>query len=145
MEPGQLIHALLLDAPAVTALVQARVYALRIRQGEPRPAITLQVVGDVTDTLAACPGNEAPKVQVSLFADTYPELCALARAVKNVLHGYRDGQVTIDYENGIDQPYEPDSACYHRVQDYALDYPADAIEAPPVVAPIITNAVFAAA
>ena len=124
MEPGQLIHRLLTEAPAVSALVGARVYALRIRQGEPRPAITVQLVSDATDTLAACPGNESPRVQVSLFADTYPELCALARAVKTTLHGYRDGQITIDYENGVDLPYDPDSDCFHRAQDYTLDYPA---------------------
>lgn len=144
MEPGQLIHALLTQAPAVSALVGARVYALRIRQGEPRPAITVQLVSDATDTLADCPGNESPRVQVSLFADTYPELCALARAVKNTLHGYRSGQLTIDYENGIDQPYEADSACYHRVQDYALDYPAGLPEPAPAAVPVIANLVVTA-
>lgn len=124
MEPGQLIHRLLLAAPAVSALVGTRVYALRIRQGEPRPAITVQLVSNANSSLADCPANETPRVQVSLFVDDYPTLCTLARAIKRTLHGYRDGQVTIDYENEVDQPYEADSACYHRVQDYGLDYPA---------------------
>lgn len=125
MEPGQLIFSLLRQSPAVAALAGARIFPLRVAQGQPRPALVYQVVGDNTDTLPDCAGNESPRVQVSIFADTYAELCALSRAVKNALHGFRAGQLTIDYENGIDQPYEADAACFHRVQDYALDYPAD--------------------
>ena len=125
MEPGQLIFSLLRQSPAVAALAGARIFPLRVEQGQPRPALVYQVVGDLTDTLPDCAGNESPRVQVSIFADTYSELCALGRAVKNTLHGYRSGQLTVDYENGIDQPYEADAACFHRVQDYAMDYPAD--------------------
>jgi len=144
MEPGQLIFSLLRQSPAVAALAGARIFPLRVSQGQPRPALVYQVVGDSTDTLPACAGNESPRVQVSIFADTYSELCALGRAVKNALHGYRDGQLTVDYENGIDQPYEADAACFHRVQDYALDYPADASAMPTAATLTLLNAVAAA-
>ena len=145
MEPGLLIFSLLRQSPAVAALVGTRIYPLRVAQGQPRPALVYQVVGDNTDTLADCPGNETPQVQVSIFADTYAELCALGRAVKKTLHGYRAGELTIDYENGIDQPYEADAACFHRVQDYALDYPAETTAPAVVASPTITNATFTAA
>jgi len=123
MEPGQLLFSLLSQAPAVTALVGTRIYPVRIPAGKPRPAIAYQLVGDATASLADCPDNERPRVQVSLFADSYETLSALARAVKTTLHGHRTGQLTIDYENGIDQ-VDDAAACLLRVQDYTFDFPA---------------------
>ena len=144
MEPGQLIFSLLSQSPAVSALVGTRIFPLRVKQGQPRPAVTYQLVSNATATIADCPGNESPSVQISIFSDSYEQTCAIARAIKRALHGYRDGQLTIDYENEIDQPYEADADCFHRVQDYALDYPPEAIAAAVALAPTITNVVFTA-
>ena len=125
MEPGQRLYALLSVAPAVVALTGTRIYPLRLPQESVRPAITYQVVSNAQSAPLTCPANDTPRVQVSLFADTYAGVCALAAAVRAVLHGRHPGGLVVELANEIDQYSDP-AACYFRTQDYELDCPRPA-------------------
>ena len=129
MEPGQLIFTLLSQAAPVATLVgyveagqpKYRIYPLRIPQGKPRPALTFQLISNTNDGVAACQLNEQARVQVSVFADTYDQLCALSRAVRRALAGHDAGGVSIEASNAVD--HRDDAAdCYFRSLDFVVDY-----------------------
>lgn len=133
MEPGILIYSLLRQVPAVVALVgytdpvqgpQTRIYPLRIPEGKPRPALTYQLISNTNDGIAACEIDDEARVQVSVFADTYPELCALAKAVRKALAGYDQDGASIEFAGAVDQFSDP-AACYFRSVDFIVEGPAD--------------------
>ena len=123
MEPGQLVFALLSQAARVVALAGTRIYPLRIPQGQPRPAVAFQLISNTNDGIGPCRLNERARVQVSIYADSYAETCALSGAVRAVLDGYRDGETTVDFAQQLDH-YDDPAACFFRSQDYEFDYPA---------------------
>lgn len=125
MEAGQLIFSLLSSAPDVVALSGTRIYPLRVPQGKPRPAIAYQLVSNVNDGEPGCYGDDRPRVQVSLFADTYATLCALSAATRAALDGYRSGAIVVTHVNETDL-YDEQAECFHRPQDYEVEAPRNA-------------------
>ena len=123
MAPGALLYSLLTQSAAVTALVDGRVFPLRIEQDTPRPAITYQLISRVPDGTAACELDDIARVQLSLFADTYAEVEALASACRPVLHRLTTQGVYLELSNEIDH-HDDGADCYFRTQDYRLEIPA---------------------
>jgi hypothetical protein len=129
VEPGQLLFALLSQAPDVVALLsyapkpgqtELRVYPLRAPQGTPLPYVCYQVVSQNPDTSADCDLDDTARVQLSIFAKTYAQVCTLSQACRQVLHRQRVGSIAIDLDQQIDQYSDP-AVCYYRTQDYLLD------------------------
>ncbi len=123
MAPGELLFSVLSQAPAVGALVGTRIYPLRIPEGQPRPAITYQLISRVPQGRPMCDLADAARVQLSLFTDTYAQQEALAAACRQALHGYALGPVYAELSNEIDH-YDEGALCYFKTQDYELELPA---------------------
>lgn len=84
--------ALLLNDTAVSALVGQRVNYLKHPQGQPYPAIVLNVIDDGAGyTLEGEDGLDQGRVQVDCYADDYASAKTLSRTVRAVLSGYRGG------------------------------------------------------
>ncbi len=85
-------RALLLAAPAVTALVPAaRINWRRHPQGAAWPGIVLRVISDRDAYALATTTNMATaRVQVDVWAESVAEAEAVAQAVRTALGGYRD-------------------------------------------------------
>ena len=128
---GPLLYALLSQAAPVAALVANasgaalpfRIFPLRIPQGQSRPAITYQLISRVPDGSAACELDDVARVQLSLFADTYAEIEALAVAVRRALHRTTAQGVYFELGNQIDH-HDDTADCYFTSQDYTLEIPA---------------------
>lgn len=120
MEPGALLNSLLSQAPAVVALVTDRIYPLRAPQGTPYPYVLYQVVSGTPDTSAQCELPDRARVQLSLFAATYPDVTQVHKACRAALHGQEVGDVAITFD-GYQESFQDGALCYLRTQDYLLD------------------------
>lgn len=87
---AQLTSLLLSHAP-LTALVGTRVHWLRLPESvSGYPYVNLQVVsGPVTYHSKGVSALEQTRVQADIWADTYTSAEAVARALKDLLSGYR--------------------------------------------------------
>lgn len=85
-------RALLLNSSAVSAFVGVRVdWGSRV-QGEPLPALVLNVISGAEGlTLQGPDGLHEGRVQVDCYALTMGAATQLSRAVLTLLHGYRGG------------------------------------------------------
>lgn len=119
MTPAEFLRSLLVAAPSVTALVQQRVYPLRIAQGVALPAVAYQQISLVP---GRCDGYDRLRYQVSLFASSYAQLSALAAATRAALHGYEIGEIYCELDQEIDQ-FDEAGSTYFRTQDFFLEYP----------------------
>jgi len=124
MEPGLLLFALLSQAAPVTALVGPRIYPLRAPEGQPRPYVLYQLISRVPDGAPACHFGDVARVQLSLFADSYAQVSALAAACRAVLHFAQPApDVFLELDNEQDH-YHDQALCYFKSQDYLLELPA---------------------
>ena len=119
MEPGVLIFSLLSQAPAVVALLNTRIYPILAPQGTPFPYATYQVISQNGNETMACVLDDDARVQLSLFAKTYPEICAISAATRAALAGQEVGTVLLTFDGNRDQASDP-TLCYFRTQDYLL-------------------------
>ena len=87
------LRAALLASSGVTALAPApRINWGTHPQGEPLPALVLNVISDAEGlTMQGPDGLSEGRVQIDAYAMTYGEAKTLSRAVRSVLHGYRGG------------------------------------------------------
>ena len=129
MEPGLLLFSLLTQAAPVTALLgyvdkqlgpQHRLYPLRAPEGTPLPYVVYQVVSGTADATMTCDLADEARVQLSLFAASYAQVCELHAACRAALHGQRVGTVTIDFD-GFQETHDDRALCYLRTQDYLLE------------------------
>lgn len=119
------LYSYLVSAPGVAALVGTRVYPLVLPQASPVPAIIYSRVGGPrVKALAAPPGVQRARVQLSVFATSYAEVKAVAEALRLALDGHRGswgaGQVqavSLVSENDL---FGGDSLMYHVAQDYEV-------------------------
>ncbi len=121
MEPGQLLFSLLSQAAPVTALVGTRIYPVVAPQGSPRPYVCYQLISRVPDGSALCQLSDVARVQLSLFADTYAQVCQLAQACRGQLHYHEQPEASLELANEFDQPHDENAACYFRSQDYLVE------------------------
>ncbi|RHZ90510.1 DUF3168 domain-containing protein [Cereibacter sphaeroides] len=105
------LRALLLDVPAITALVGPRVNFGRHPQGEPLPALVLTTVSDREGlTLDGPDGLQRARVQIDCWADHYGEAKHLSRAVRQRLHGHAGGgfrALILEAERDLGAPEAP--------------------------------------
>lgn len=120
MEPGELIFSLLSQAPAVSAIVGSRIYPVRAEQGKPRPYIVYQLIDNNPTGGPGCELDDEARVQISVYADSYSQLSALTKAVRQKLHYYEAPGVYIQWDGDHDLD-DPQAACYFRTQDYLLE------------------------
>jgi len=74
----------------VTALVAQRVYAMKMPQNPTYPLITyFRVSGPRVESMQGASGLASPRFQIDIWAKTYAETKAIARAVQLALEGYR--------------------------------------------------------
>lgn len=123
MNPTQLVYTLLDTNAAVGALVDGRIYPLRIPQNTALPAITYQLVSLTPRALQGCHLPDDALVQVSIFAKSYEQTLALSAAVRQALDGYDADGADIEYDNGRDQ-HDDNAETYFRADDYRVQVPA---------------------
>jgi len=130
VEPGVILFDLLSQAAPVTALLNhaklgLRIYPVIAPQKTPRPYLTYFLVSRVPEagSSAICRLGDVSRVQLSFFADTYPELAALTTAVTAVLD-YAEPQpgVYLEPDNQQDH-HEKDALCLYRSLDYRVELP----------------------
>jgi len=123
MEPGLLLFALLSQEPAVRALVATRIYPLRAPEGQARPYVLYQLISRVPDGPPACRFGDVARVQLSLFADSYAQVSALAAACRAVLHFAQPApDVFLELDNELDH-FDDQAVCFFKSQDYLLELP----------------------
>jgi hypothetical protein len=125
VEPGAILYALLSQAAPVVALLghaQAglRIYPLRAPQGTPLPYAVYQVVSGQADATMQCDLDDTARVQLSIFAATYPDITVLHAACRAAAHGQRVGTATIDFDS-YQESFQDGATCYLRTQDYLFE------------------------
>ena len=139
MEAGQLIYARLRQAPSVGGRLphvragrpEVKIYPVLAPQPTPRPYLVYQLISNVPEGSARCVLRDVSRVQVSIFADTYAEVCALAQAIRRQLHHYGTTDAYLELTNQFDHP-NPDALCFFRSQDYRVEVDPNAELAPPL-------------
>lgn len=131
MEPGQLLFTLLSQAAPVAALLpyvrqgqpEVKVYPVVAPENTPLPYVCYQLISRVPDGSALCDLGDAARVQLSLYATSYAQLCQLAQACRRALHGREAGGVSLELANEFDHPPQDSTQAYFRSQDYLCDLP----------------------
>ncbi|RHZ91360.1 DUF3168 domain-containing protein [Cereibacter sphaeroides] len=122
------LRALLLDVPAVAALVGPRVNFGRHPQGEPLPALVLTTVSDREGlTLAGPDGLQRARVQIDCYAESYGAAKQLSRAVRAVLHGHSGGGfqgVFLDGARDLREPGDDTGRPFRVSLDFLTIYSA---------------------
>lgn len=116
------IRKLLVNDPAVAAIVGTRVYPIHVDGALTPPYIKYLIVSDARIYRTIRP----PRIQVSCWADDYPTVRQLAEAVIAALddyHGVIDGVAieSIRYLNGPEL-YEAETRLYHIPCDFRVTY-----------------------
>lgn len=119
MEPGALIFSLLTQAAPVVALLGTRIYPILAPQGTPYPYATYQVISQNGNETMACVLEDDARVQLSVFAETYAQVCAITGATRAALAGREAQGALLTFDGNRDQPSDP-TLCYFRTQDYLL-------------------------
>lgn len=116
------IRKLLVNDPAVAAIVGTRVYPIHVDGALTPPYIKYLTVSDARIYRTIRP----PRIQVSCWADDYPTVRQLAEVVIAALddyHGVIDGVAieSIRYLNGPEL-YEAETRLYHIPCDFRVTY-----------------------
>jgi hypothetical protein len=119
VEPGVLIFSLLSQAAPVVALLGERIYPILAPQGTPFPYATYQVISQNGNETMGCVLEDDARVQLSIFAKTYPEVCTISAAFRATLAGQEVGTALLTFDGNRDQASDP-TICYFRTQDYLL-------------------------
>ncbi|MDO7888286.1 DUF3168 domain-containing protein [Hymenobacter cheonanensis] len=119
MEPGALLFSLLSQAPSVVALLGTRIFPILAPQTTPFPYLTYQVISQNGNETMGCILEDDARVQLSIFAKTYAEVCTIAAATRAALAGQEVGTVLLTFDGNRDQASDP-TTCYFRTQDYLL-------------------------
>jgi hypothetical protein len=130
VEPGLILNELLSQAAPVVALldhakVGLRIYPLVAPEKTPRPYLTYQLVSLTPEegSSAVCRLGDVARVQLSLFADSYPMLAALTAAVRDVLdYAEPEPGVYLEPDNQQDH-HDPQAVCLFRSLDYRVELP----------------------
>lgn len=86
------IRSLLLNDSGVLSFAGTRINFGTHPQGQPLPAIVLNVVGDAEEyTLDGPSGLSQARLQLDCYADGYGAAKGLSRAVRSLLSGYQNG------------------------------------------------------
>lgn len=122
MSPTKLVYDTLKADAALAALVDGRIYPLRIPQTAELPAIIFQQVSRTQRPLHACNLPDQALVQVSVFAKRYQEVEMISDAIRAALGDYQNGDYNIEYDNGRDL-HDDQADTFHRADDYRVEVP----------------------
>ncbi len=89
--------------PALNALVDERVYPVKLPQGPTLPAITYQQVSDAPEYSHDAYASSSPRIQFTVWAESFIEGEAIAKQVKveaGAWHGVMRGAAFV--ENSVD-------------------------------------------
>jgi hypothetical protein len=93
------IHYILKNDADVAALVNTRIYPMKLPQGWTLPAITYQrISGDRAAKYAGASGRARPRFQIDCWASDYDGVKDLADKVRKCLDGYKGD---INTENNV--------------------------------------------
>ncbi|GAB3661487.1 hypothetical protein GCM10027594_31320 [Hymenobacter agri] len=129
MDPGQLLFSRLSQAPSVAGQLQhvragqaeVKIYPILAPPETPRPYLTYQLISNVPDDSAACELDDLARVQISIFADSYAQICGLANAIRQQLHRYETAGAYLLLTNEQDHE-QPGALCFFRSQDYSCEH-----------------------
>lgn len=133
MEAGQLLFALLSQAPDVVALLgapggQVKVFPVVAPQGTPRPYVTYQLIsgGPAAGSSAHCRLGDVARVQLSIFSQDltdYATLAAITAALRQVLdYAEPEPGVYLTFDNQQDH-HDERALCLFRSLDYLVELP----------------------
>ena len=123
MDAGTFISQQLKGSAAVQAVCAGRVYAVRIPQNTPMPAVCFTLVSNIADQyILNQRSDDKVRVQVSVFADDYATVATVSAACRVALDGLRVGNIGVALELEADH-FEDGADRYHRSQDYHLNLP----------------------
>lgn len=116
-------RALLLNTSAITSFTGTRINFGSHPQGDPLPAIVLNVISEIDD-LHMQGADQFPEalVQVDCYAATYKAAKQVSRAVSAVLHGYRGGGFALVRQVGARDSREGGSNEAERPYRVSLDF-----------------------
>lgn len=142
MDAGIFISQQLKGSAAVQAVCAGRVYAVRIPQNTPMPAVCFTLVSNIADQyILNQRSDDKVRVQVSVFGDDYATVASVAAACRGTLDGLRVGNTSVALDLEIDH-FEDGADRYHRSQDYRLNLPNPLAAGPPA-APVATQSLTA--
>ena len=93
----QRVREILLESPAVVAVVGNRVYPVEWPDAPEFPLVIVQRVTGLgeTDNQGEA-GIESTRVQVDVYSDRgYADCGALARSIRGILHGFKGGPASV--------------------------------------------------
>jgi hypothetical protein len=123
------LRAVLLAAPAVSALVGTRVYPMNLPQAPTLPAIAFQRISAVPDQLLGVESWRVPiRVSLSLWATTYDGVRALTVAVEAALRGYSGNGLRLVRLLNMTDDYEPETKQFRVIADYRV-IPSEGVSA----------------
>ncbi len=122
------IYYRLSHASTVTALTSTRIYNLELPQETTMPAIVFSRINTNRDLIShgGALGLAESIIQVSLYADTVPEVRALSEAVRKTLHVYKGTNNGVEILlsrliNEVDL-FDSELEVYHVAMDFQVKF-----------------------
>lgn len=110
--------AVLVNDPAVAALVGDRVALTALPEGDARPYIVCQLIsGQRPGSMCSTGRNRRVRMQVSCFAPAYLVAKNIAQAAMDAIEGYEDFGVVF---NGDQDLMDPTTKLFYTVLDYSI-------------------------
>ena len=123
------VYTLLINAPAVTAIVGTRVFPVRVSQSAAYPYIRyMRAAGARWRSTQGPSGKAQPLIQVDCYAATYAEVKTLANAVRQTLDGYRGtvagvrvGSISLETDEDMEED-GPEPIPYRVSMDFLVTH-----------------------
>lgn len=108
---------MLSDDPAISAIVNTRIYPVVMPQEPELPAITYhQTANNPVNTLQGKTGLENPNMAINAWATAYDISNALAQAIHTAMDGVRTFRSVLINEIDV---YDPDIDIFAKAQTYS--------------------------
>ena len=138
---GDAIYARLKAHAGTLALVNTRIYPLRLPQGPTYPAIRYQLIGaPETHLMGNDPGSVHSRVQIDCYAETYRSAHLLKAEVRDALSRWEGtvGGVVVDHLflddwRDMEEPtleHDGEQGIYRVMMDLVAHYSDDAVTVP---------------
>ena len=119
VSPTRIVREILLQAPAVVAIVGARIGTEVADRNDPRPHLVLNLIGSAEEeNLAEVADMDRATVACQCWGDTFDAAETLALAVKGALRSYRgtiQGHSVSIRHSGEAADFIPAAEAYRRV------------------------------
>ena len=130
------LRAYVLSDATVAALVNSRMYPVKLPQNVTYPALSYnQVSGVRIYDLCGPTGRAKPRISINSWGESYADARALADAVRRAIQGFRGtlgdspgaqiDDVKLDNEIDLDEPEAGTVGVYRVMQDYIISHVED--------------------